>query len=1326
MSLCSRAYKILCSKCRGRLQRKYVDPHAVHCHPNHAVSSIGLELLESRVLLSASLPWPLIQQDSGDLDGSVMTQDLAVNADSQGTGLESIGVSSAGDSVNDTQGFDTNDVLAAVFSASTTNTILNGGITVEVEDLFQVNPGSAARINVLREVPDGSGRLFVNDLNGPLYAIDGAAVTTYMDFSTLFPELKTSPGLGSGFVSFAFHPEFSINGLFYTVHTEHVGSQLPNLGPAVATTIEQHSILMEWHATSPSANTFAGTSRELMRIASTHHFHNLGEIAFNPLAASGDPDFGLLYIGGGEYGSVTNEQPEQIQRLDTPFGTVMRIDPLGVPFTRGDMTYNYGIPSTNPFANDPDPKVLGEIYAYGFRNAHRIAWDAGGTDPGPYVSDIGQGNFEEVNRLVAGANYGWPLREGTFALDVSVDPETVFPLPADDSSFGFQYPVAQYDHDEGYAIAGGFVYRGSETNPLTGKFIFGDVVNGRIFYADAQEMLDADDGDPGTTAQVYELHLMHQGQSKTLNQIVSEFVGHEVGRVDLRFAMDNEGQIYVTTKQDGFIRKLKIDTATVEPVVISRHIFYNDSAFDETEESVGDDEIWALGLRNPFKASFDRITGDLYIGDIGQDTWEEINFHAADSIAGSLNFGWPLREGDQATPTPINNPVGGALPGAIDPILQYGGSPEQSIIGGYVYRGPIEALQGQYFFADAVTHQIWSIEFDGSGLVSFDGSDVTGTGITDWTEVLNPDNILGLNANSIVSFGEDGQGNLYFVDFIRGRVFHIVADEGSSSSISAVQVAEGLEQPIYMTAPTDDSDRLFIVERLTGQIKILNLQSGGVNTIPFVTVVPPDGVSTNFFLRGMAFHPDFNVVGSAGEGKFYVNYTTGTATDGHHHTILEYQVDSATDDVVMSPGKVLAEFDITSVVNNKGGHIGGWMGFSPLDGYLYLTTGDAGSFQFHDATGNAQDTIDNKKGKILRIDVNSDDFPADPNRNYAIPSSNPFVGPTDDDAIALNPKQTTESFLGKTALLPGETATFANYTSFRQGINGIMIDIVNRPQIDLTAADFEFRVGNDNDPSMWDEAPAPLQITVRNGEGDGGSDRVTIIWTDGQIRNQWLQVTVKATDNTGLADEDVFYFGNAIGETGDSPGDAEAIANTEVNFLDILEALDHLIPSTETATLENRFDFNRDQRVNMIDLVIARDSATDSATALQLIAAPQVPISMVVLAEDIAPGARISTDGITLDQSISSHVAFDGQATAVRLGLDGGLMPIADQLALDRTLIRILASSFASSIDQNVQFVTDGVRSGAFPIVVGKGIDEILKFDLAYNPNDLTLAVLTP
>lgn len=181
----------------------------------------------------------------------------------------------------------------------------------------------------------------------------------------------------------------------------------------------------------------------------------------------------------------------------------------------------------------------------------------------------------------------------------------------------------------------------------------------------------------------------------------------------------------------------------------------------------GDDEIWALGLRNPWRAGFDRLTGDFYIGDVGQDAREEINFEGADS-AGGLNYGWRLREGSIATPT---GGIGGAPPPRnVDPLYEYrhGSGPLEgtSVTGGYVYRGPETALHGQYFFADFARRQLWSFDVGTDGTPSPETALAT---VVRWNEALRPPRDA---LPRIASFGEDGRGNLYFVD-LAGGVYRI-------------------------------------------------------------------------------------------------------------------------------------------------------------------------------------------------------------------------------------------------------------------------------------------------------------------------------------------------------------------------------------------------------------------------------------------------------------------------------------------------------------------------------------------------------------------------
>jgi glucose/arabinose dehydrogenase len=176
-------------------------------------------------------------------------------------------------------------------------------------------------------------------------------------------------------------------------------------------------------------------------------------------------------------------------------------------------------------------------------------------------------------------------------------------------------------------------------------------------------------------------------------------------------------------------------------------------------------EIWAYGLRNPWRLSFDRSNGDLWIADVGQNAREEVNYQPQSSSGGE-NYGWRLREGSIPSPG-----VGGERPADnVDPIYDYGrGTNEfegQSVTGGYVYRGPVKEFRGSYIFGDFVNPQIWSLNVSSGSLRS----------LTNLTPKLVADTG---SLNNLASFGEDGRGNLFLVDY-DGDVFKIVGEEGIS------------------------------------------------------------------------------------------------------------------------------------------------------------------------------------------------------------------------------------------------------------------------------------------------------------------------------------------------------------------------------------------------------------------------------------------------------------------------------------------------------------------------------------------------------------------
>ena len=203
--------------------------------------------------------------------------------------------------------------------------------------------------------------------------------------------------------------------------------------------------------------------------------------------------------------------------------------------------------------------------------------------------------------------------------------------------------------------------------------------------------------------------------------------------------------------------------------------------------------------------------------------------------------------------------------------------------------------------------------------------------------------------------------------------------------------------------------------------------------------------------------------------------------------------------------------------------------------------------------------------------------------NSSFDGADPAPNAADDGAIALD----------KQALLPGQTATFANYTSYSRGINGIMIDVVD-PARGPTASDFRFRVGNDNNPGSWAELTVPASVTVRDGAGVDDSDRVSIVFEDRAVIGQWMEITV-LSEGLSLASDDVFYFGNAVAEAGNSASDAR------ITTTDLLLARNNPRTFLNPAGVTYNFDYDRDQRVDARDVLLARNNNTSFLSALRLI-----------------------------------------------------------------------------------------------------------------------------
>jgi hypothetical protein len=483
------------------------------------------------------------------------------------------------------------------------------------------NPGSLARVSVMREEPGGTGRLFINDLNGPFYILDSKTgnLATYLDFNGrdgkagLFARLPYAAGYQNGFMTFAFDPDYPRNGIFYTLHMEEPGapggtmpsnSSFPGLRlagymptPAIRTPgeVQRESVLIEWTDTNLSNTAFEGTAREVLRLAFNTRIHPCGDLVFDPTARSGDADWRVLYIGCGDGGA--GEQMGAIrqhpQRLDTLVGKILRIVPdlsLHKETTTISENGRYRIPRDNPFAGVAGARP--EIWAYGLRNPHRLAWDVDpGTGAGHLIAaSIGLNNWEAVYVVHKGVNYGYPAREGTQLLQA--DNKTA-PLPTPDEiavqvsdmqrngTAKPMYPVVQYGHtpEGGDAISGGFVYRGAKLPALVGKYVFGDITTGRIWFADLKEMLAADDTNPATLARIQPLHVRWDDPADSPDRgpqlfpsmfpVVlaaykarggrdADLPGRSTvsgpGRADIRFAVDAAGELYILSKADGMIR----------------------------------------------------------------------------------------------------------------------------------------------------------------------------------------------------------------------------------------------------------------------------------------------------------------------------------------------------------------------------------------------------------------------------------------------------------------------------------------------------------------------------------------------------------------------------------------------------------------------------------------------------------------------------------------------------------------------------------------------------------------------------------------------------
>ncbi|MCW1925618.1 PQQ-dependent sugar dehydrogenase [Luteolibacter arcticus] len=547
------------------------------------------------------------------------------------------------------------------------------------------NPGYMARINFTKEEPGGTGRMWTCDLNGNLHIFSRGGTpanrtaelltqarnrSAYLDFNGrsattdtaekvnipnstgtstsqaapngLFPLFTKKQGYANGLVTFEFDPGYATNGKFYTIHIETISAddddaRLPVktkfpgfnttgytytdvINPAGSPT--RQGVLIEWTDTDRGNLTFEGTARELLRIGFNSHIHPLGDIAFDPTAEPGDPEWGVMYLACGDGGAgesnIANDdgipalspgdRHYSPQRLDSLVGKILRIVPDLTQHTDSSSVSDnerYRIPNDNPFADSTSyPGARKEVWTLGHRNPHRFLWYVPQANPAArklLVTEIGLKAWEEVNLLKRGGNYGYAEREGPQRLIISTNSgihQTTGALPSPDTlpiqltanSFAPgdvvpEYPVIAYPHTAAFgdAISSGFFYRGTAIPGLQGKFVFADITTGRLWCSEWTDMVEADDGDPATLAGMQPVTLVWDNPNDSPDAGLKAYdrffeiveAGYDfrggvdadlpggatisgTGRADIRLAVDAAGELYVTSKSDGVIRSLGI------------------------------------------------------------------------------------------------------------------------------------------------------------------------------------------------------------------------------------------------------------------------------------------------------------------------------------------------------------------------------------------------------------------------------------------------------------------------------------------------------------------------------------------------------------------------------------------------------------------------------------------------------------------------------------------------------------------------------------------------------------------------------------------------
>ena len=672
---------------------------------------------------------------------------------------------------------------------------------------------------------DASGRLFVAEKRGRIRIVRNGATLDepFLDITNI-----VSCCGHRGLIDIAFPPSFADSQQFYLSYTN----------------IEGHTVVSRF-STSPDPDRADPDSEEVvLTIDQPAEHHNGGHMAFGPLD-------GYLYLASGDGGSFSYPDNPALDP-GTLLSKLLRID-----VESGAKPY--GIPDSNPFTQVDGYR--GEIWALGLRNPGELTFDE--VTGALFIPDSGNRRREEINHQPAssagGEDYGWFRMEGNLCFD-----NFVVPCDAD----GLTLPVAEYDHSQGCAIAGGAVFRGPGSPNLQGLYLYADYCSGRIWGLKRLE----------------DKNQMEWQSTLLINAPISI---SSIGQ-------DEFGNLYGTSFGDGVLFMLTekpAAPATADaPANIALHGSARASAEAQlTEFAIDGDPTSHWDSQQPAPQWFSVILDDLYLvdrlelvlplGDTGPSTFEIWlgNGSGTRTLFKRLTDVRP--ENYQSLIIPIH--------------------PPQNV------------------------NEVMVVTLQSPGNVAWREVRVLGTPTTDLNAVIDAPNVR--------------------------------LDE----------VVTGVELPVLIVHAADNSGRMFVAEQ-KGRIRIV--QDGRLLDSPFLDISNRVSCCGEQGLFGIAFPP-----GYAASQHFYVSYSN---IEGNT-IVSRFQTTNDPNSADPDSEEVVLEIEQPYKVHN-----GGHLAFGPQDGYLYIGSGDGGTFRDPDNWAQRPDTL---LGKILRIDVESGSKP------YAVPASNPFA-----------------------------------------------------------------------------------------------------------------------------------------------------------------------------------------------------------------------------------------------------------------------------------------------------------------------------------------------